>query len=320
MLNQKEKINLFFACDDNYVPFLAVSLWSIQKNMSPENNYRAIVLHADNISLDNQEKLTLRFSKPNFEIVFKNIRPEVEQFSEKLHTRDYYSKATYYRLLIPNLYPELDKVLYLDSDTLALDDIAKLYDTDLGNNFVGAIHDGAVESVPPFQEYVVNTIGCDTQEDYFNAGVLLMNLKKMREIDFENKFLDLLSKVTFDVAQDQDYLNAICKNKVAKIDFCWDVMPFENLKRDPKDIKLIHYNLSFKPWHKDGVLYEDIFWDYAHDCGYFEDIMDIKRNYPAELIAKADAETVNLIANAKSQADNAVRNAEIRRIIKEIMS
>ncbi|MGN1222329.1 MAG: glycosyltransferase family 8 protein, partial [Christensenellales bacterium] len=181
MLNQKEKINLFFACDDNYVPFLAVSLWSIQKNMSPENNYRAIVLHADNISLDNQEKLTLRFSKPNFQIVFQNIRPEVEQFSEKLHTRDYYSKATYYRLLIPNLYPELDKVLDLDSDTVALDDIAKLYNTDLGNNFVGAIHDGAVESVPPFQEYVVNTIGCVTQEDHFNAGVLLMYLKKIRE-------------------------------------------------------------------------------------------------------------------------------------------
>ena len=248
MLNQTKRVDLFFACDDNYIPFLSVALSSIQKHMSPQNNYRAVILYANNINLDNQEKITLKYSKPNFEIIFRNIHSEIEHFSESLHTRDYYSKATYYRLLIPNLYPNIDKALYLDSDILVLDDIANLYNTNLEDNLVGAIHDGAVETIGPFQDYVVNTIGCKTQQDYFNAGVLLMNLEKMREIDFENKFLKLLSRVTFNVAQDQDYLNVICKDRVAKIDFKWDVMPFENLKQDLQDIKLIHYNLSSKPW------------------------------------------------------------------------
>ena len=313
------KINLFFACDDNYVPFMAVTISSIQKYMSPENNYRVIVMHAGNISLENQEKLTLKYTKPNFEIKFHDITNEVERIAELLHTRDYYSKATYYRLLIPNLYPQMDKALYIDSDIVVLDDIANLFNTDLGENYVGAIHDGAVETVPPFQEYVCNVIGCEKQEDYFNAGVLLMNLKKMREVDFENKFLSLLSRVKFDVAQDQDYLNAICCNKVKHIDAGWNTMPIESLEIDPNDVKLIHYNLSFKPWHKDGILYGDIFWDHAKDVDYYNIILNIKRNYPKEKIEKADNETNNLIANAKQQAENHVRNSEIRKIIIEIM-
>ena len=319
MLNPKSKVNLFFACDDNYVPFMAVTISSIQKYMSPQNSYRIIIMHANNISLENQEKLTLKYSKPNFEIKFHNIESEVERIAEKLHTRDYYSKATYYRLLIPNLYPDMDKALYIDSDTLVLDDIAKLFDCDLGENYVGAIHDGAVETVPPFQEYVKNVIGCNCQEDYFNAGVLLMNLKKMREIDFENKFLTLLTKVKFDVAQDQDYLNALCCNKVKKLDPAWNVMPIEQLKRDPKDIKLIHYNLSFKPWHKDGILYGDLFWDHAKDVDYYDIILNIKTNYPKEKIQKADDETKNLIQNAYLQSQDKTRNLQIKNIIAEIM-
>lgn len=319
LTNPNSKVNLFFACDDNYVPFMAVTIRSIQKYMSKENNYRVIIMHAGNISEENQEKLTLKYTKPNFEIKFHDIRNEVERIAELLHTRDYYSKATYYRLLIPNLYRNMDKALYIDSDTIVLDDIAKLFETELGENYVGAIHDGAVETVPPFQEYVKNVIGCNKQEDYFNAGVLLMNLKKMREIDFENKFLKLLSRIKFDVAQDQDYLNAICCNKVAHLDPAWNVMPIESLKRDLSDCKLIHYNLSFKPWHKDGILYGEAFWDIAKDVDYYDTIINIKQNYPKEKIEKADLETANLIANALSQSQDVARNIEIRKIIAEIM-
>lgn len=319
LTNSKPKVNLFFACDDNYVPFMAVTISSIQKYMSPENNYRVVVMHANNISLENQEKLTLKYTKPNFEIKFHNIEGEVARIAEKLHTRDYYSKATYYRMLIPNLYKDMEKALYIDSDTLVLDDIAKLFETPLEENLVGAIHDGAVETVPPFQDYVKNVVGVNKQEDYFNAGVLLMNLKKMREIDFENKFLTLLGKVKFDVAQDQDYLNAICCNKVKHIDSCWNAMPIEQLKKDPKDLKIIHYNLAFKPWHKDGVLYGDLFWNHAKDVDYYDVIVNIKNNYPKEKIEKSDNETINLIANAQQQAQNVLRNLEIRKIIAAIM-
>ena len=316
----KSKVNLFFACDDNYIPFLAVTLQSIIKYISQEEFYNVVVLHANNISESNQERILVKFSRPNFEIRFHNIASDVERLAERLHTRDYYSKATYYRMFIPNLYPELNKALYLDCDIVLLDDVAKLYHTELGENLVGAVHDGAVETVKEFQHYVINTIGVDSQEDYFNAGVLLMNVKKMREIDFESKFFSLLSQVKFDVAQDQDYLNAICCNQVKKLDYAWDVMPFENLKRDLCDIKLIHYNLSFKPWHKDGVLYEDIFWDYAKDVEFYDDIQNIKRCYPQELIELAEKQTVNLIINAKAQADDYERNNEIKRIIREIMA
>ncbi len=315
----EQRVNLFFACDDNYIPFLAVTLNSIVKKISPSEFYRAIVLHANNICASNQVRIISSFTRPNFEIKFHDITNEVEDFASKLHTRDYYSKATYYRLFIPNLYPNIDKALYLDCDIVLLDDVAKLFHTDLGDNLVGATHDGAVETVKPFQDYVVNTIGVDRQEDYFNAGVLLMNTKKMREINFENKFCSLLSQVVFDVAQDQDYLNAICRNKVKRLDYAWDVMPFENLRLDVSEIKLIHYNLSFKPWHRSGVLYEDIFWDLAQDVDYYEEILNIKRNYPQELIELAEKQTQNLIQSTVVQSQDVHRNERIRKIIIKIM-
>ena len=320
LTNSKPKVNLFFACDDNYVPFMAVTISSIQKYMSPENNYCVNVLHGGNISLENQERLTLKYTKPNFEIKFKNIQKEIDEISDLLTTRDYYSKAIWYRLLIPTLYPELNKALYMDSDILVLDDIAKLFNTDLGETLVGAVHDGAVETVQPFQEYVRNVVGCKKQEDYFNSGVLLMNLKKMREIDFQNKFLSLISQVQFDVAPDQDCLNAICCNQVTYLPYSWNAMPFENLKMHPSEINIIHYNLDLKPWKRDGILYSDIFWDHAKDVEHYYDIiLNIKRNYPAEKIAEAEKQTLNLIENTKKQAANFVRNLQIKNIIAKIM-
>ena len=85
--------------------------------------------------------------------------------------------------------------------------------------------------------------------------ILSMNLKKLREIGFEDIFLKLISAVKFDVAQDQDYLNVICKGHVKFIDETWDQMPIPVDVPRPKVPALIHYNLSFKPWHVDNILY-----------------------------------------------------------------
>lgn len=310
-------ISIFFSCDDNYIPFLVVSLSSIIENASKNYNYDIYVLHSNNISKENQEKIFKEYSKDNFNVNFVDITSKIESFSTKLHTRDYYSKSTYYRLFIPNLYPNLDKALYLDSDIVVLGDISKLFNTDLGNNYVGAIPDHAVSKVPEFISYVKNRIGVKSEKEYFNAGILLMNLKKLREINFEDLFITLLSKITFNVAQDQDYLNSICKGNVTFIDPSWNVMPIPN---DLKEINLIHYNLSYKPWHADNILYEDIFWNQAKKTSYYDTIVNIKNNYSQEDVEKSNLQTVNLIRLAGEQAEDKEENERIKSIVNSIFS
>jgi len=319
MTTTKNDVNLFFSCDEGYMPFLAVALESIRANSSREYNYVIKVLHTNTIKFVTQERFLREYNKGNFDLEFVDITNHIKPIYSRLHTRDYYSKSTYYRLFIPTLYPEMDKALYLDADIVILGDVSELYRTDLGNNLVGGVHDQSVGLIPEFQAYVVNKINCAKQEDYFNAGVLLMNLAELRKFDFQNKFIELLSKITFNVAQDQDYLNTICKGRVAKIDSAWDVMPLPGTERPAKELKLIHYNLAFKPWHTE-TLYEKYFWKYAEKTFYYDEILEIRKNYDANLQTKSSGETTNLVLMAKEQSEETENNQQIAAIVNEVIA
>lgn len=318
--NKNKTIPIVFTCDDKYVPFLAVSLESLEENASRDYKYEIKILHANNICEENQKKLNEKFKKDVFNIEFEDISSYVEMIASKLHTRDYYSKSTYYRLFIPNLYKEYDKVLYLDSDIVVRGDISKLFNTELGNNLVGAIPDEFVQTTPIIYDYVENHIplGKGNHGKYFNAGILLMNSKRLREIDFEGKFIDLLGKVKFQVAQDQDYLNCICRGKVKYISPLWNKLPFPTKIYREKDFKIIHYNLDLKPWQKDGILYEDEFWKYAKKSGFVDEILQVKASFDEEKIAFAAKQTENLIKMIVEQGNDVVDNARIKAIVDSI--
>lgn len=310
----KGEIPIFFSCDDNYIPFLAVTLESLEKNANKNYKYAIKVLHSNTINEENQQRILVEYSVGNFNIEFVDISSYVEKISERLHTRDYYSKSTYYRLFIPNLYPQYSKALYLDSDIVVQGDISKLYNTELNENYVGAIPDEFVQSVKELHSYVLNRVGLPKVSNYFNAGILVMNLKKFREIDFENMFLKLLSHITFTVAQDQDYLNVICNGHVTYLPYNWDKMPI-NDHIPAKDCHIIHYNLDLKPWQADNVNYEDIFWHYAKSSGYYDVIMEVKSKVDSSMRAVKAEQTVNLINVANAQANDTEENARIKRII-----
>ena len=319
MTTTKRDVNLFFTCDENYMPFFSVTLQSIVENSAKENFYNIKVLHSNTIKYETQQKILEKYSKDNFDIEFVDITEQIKPIFSKMHTRDYYSKSTYYRLFIPSLYPDIDKALYLDSDIVILSDVANLYNTELGENYVGAIHDQSVEMITEFQEYVVNRIGCAKQDEYFNAGVLLMNLEKLREINFQDKFIELLNRVTFNVAQDQDYLNTICKGHTLLIDRSWNIMPLPGSEVPEKDINLIHYNLSFKPWHTE-VLYEKFFWKYAKGTDFYDQIYEIRQIYDVNLQEKSAGETTALIKLTKLQADDKAENDRIKAIVDDVLS
>ncbi len=297
---KKNVIPIFFAIDDGYAPFLAVALQTLISNASEDNYYVIKVLYF-NISIENEKKI-LKYKKENIDIEFINIKNHMQSISSKLYTRDYYSKSTYFRLFIPDLFPEYDKALYLDSDIAILSDIANLYNIDIENNLLGVIPDGSVRLIDEFKEYVERVVGVYDYKNYFNAGILVMNLKELRRIDFQEKFIYLLDTIKFRVAQDQDYLNRICKGRVKIIDDSWDKMPFKELYDENQKLNLIHYNLTLKPWHYKDTLYEEYFWEAAKKTEYYDYIVSLLNNYSDEEEEKDKKQFERLIKLCKKEA------------------
>ncbi len=279
-MNNNKEIPIFFAIDDGYTPFLAVALKSLLVNASKDYNYSIKVLHT-NVEEAHKNQIK-KFECENVNVEFVDLSYYIEKVQDKLYTRDYYTNTTYFRLFLPELYPQYDKVLYLDSDIIVVGDISELYNTDMGTNLVAAAPDDIIQTNKVFQDYAELVVGVAKYQHYFNAGVLLMNLDELRKFKFQEKFLYLLGKVKFSVAQDQDYLNRLCKGRTTIVSHDWDVMPYVNNETKEEDIKLIHYNFAYKPWHFEDIVYSEYFWKYAKETEFYEEILEIRNSYTEE--------------------------------------
>lgn len=253
-------VPVFFACDDNYVKYLMVVIRSLIDNSSIAYDYKIYVLHT-NVTEENKNKV-YAMQTSNVFVDFVDVSGELAKIEKKLSVRDYYSLTTYYRIFIADMFPQYDKVIYLDSDIVLNRDIADMYKYNLGTNYVGATRDYLVANTDLFGDYVENVLGI-SRSAYFNAGVLIINAKAYRKNHLKRQFVDLLNTYTFVVAQDQDYLNVLCRDKILWIDSKWNVQMSEPAERPYNKIGLVHYNFAQKPWHVKTGKYADLFWKYA---------------------------------------------------------
>ena len=247
-----------------------------------------------------------KISNEKFKIDFIYMKDEFKLITNRIENcyvrLDYFTLTIFFRLLIPDMFPEYDKGIYIDSDVVVPGDISELYNTELGNNLLGVCNDISILNIKTFTDYVENAVGVSKYK-YFNSGVLLMNLKELRDRGFSNKFFELLDKYHFDcVAPDQDYLNAICKDRVVYLDEAWDAMPAEG-RELIKNPKIIHYNLNDKPWQYDNIQYEEYFWKYAKMTDLYDEIVKFKNNYSDEK-KKADSEGLNLLLKKAIEIPN----------------
>lgn len=295
---KKHEIPIFFACDDNYIPFLGTALHTLIKNASSEYHYKIIVL-SGGINAHNQKRIKA-LETDNMDVTFYDMNALIAKYHQNLsyRLRDYYSVAIYYRMFIPTLFKEYDKAIYLDADLILVGDISELYNIDIEGKLVGAINDRLVLDVPEFAAYATNAVGVAAHE-YFNSGVLVMNLKKFREDDIESKFLHLLETYNFDsVCPDQDYLNVLCRNDKVLLPIGWNKMPLPDPEFNYDTLKLLHYNSFEKPWHHDRVLYSKEFWEAALTSPFYEDLLRIKKSVDAAHLAKEEKGVQGLFAKA----------------------
>lgn len=295
----KELIPIFFATDDRYVPFLCVALNSLITNSSPKNDYKIHVL-IDTLSEENK-KILRDMQTDSVSVDFHSVTAKLQGICKRLHIRDYYSKATYYRFFIPEMFPEYNRGVYLDCDIVITDDIAKLYHAPLGNNLVAAAHEEVMTDIEVFGVYSEKVLGVPRNE-YFNAGILTMNLAKMREEKIEEQFASLLGKRTYRVAQDQDYLNVICYRKATLLSTNWNKtpMPYANRNKIPK---IAHYKINFKPWRYDNIPYAELFWKYAENTHFYADLLEQKATYTAEEKLRDTLQYEGLVSLAISEVE-----------------
>ena len=148
------------------------------------------------------------------------------------------------------------------------------------------------------------------REVYFNAGILVMNLDVMRRENLQEQFANLLEKVTYRVAQDQDYLNVICYGKTVILDKTWNRTPMPCADRSVTP-KIAHYKINFKPWKFDDLPYGELFWQYAKNTDHFDSIMSAKESYGEENKLRDKKQYEDLVRLALSEIDEKEREQEI---------
>ena len=189
-------IPIFFTIDDAFAPFASVAIKSLLDNAS-QNYFYHIHIVNNGLSEENITKI-LELETSYSKIMFNNMDERLKAITDKKGTRlreDYFSLAIFFRIFIPDCFKEYDKALYIDADTIILDDISKLYNTDLESNYIGGCVDTSCFGIKDITNYFTNGVGVDYRE-YINSGVILFDMKTLRDKGFADKFLYLFNKYT----------------------------------------------------------------------------------------------------------------------------
>ncbi len=293
-------IPIFYACDDAFVKYTIVSLHSMIANASKDYHYIVHILHTE-ITEETMKKV-YELANDNFEIRFVDMTEYLRSISDKLPLRDYYSKTTYYRLFIAEMFQEYDKTIYIDSDTIVQGDISKLYRINIKDAYVGACHEQAMIQIDEYGTYVEKVVGV-SRYNFFNAGLLLINCEQFRLHFVLDKFVDWLHYYNFVVTQDEDYLNLICKDHVYWIDQRWNTEVFCEVAYPIEQANMLHYIMTAKPWHYADCKHADIFWKYAKQTSVYNDMLEELNSYTDEQKARDTEVLENLLKLAVKETE-----------------
>ena len=241
-------MNIFFCVNNAYAEQLLVTIISILENNNMERN---IVFHVLSSDFSDKNKTIFKDTLKkyqNFKIKYINIDiKHFDNFDLKNNIK-YISVETYYRYIIADIAPNLNKALYLDADLVVNGNLNELYDIDLENNYCAGVKDKFIEET----DYK-NTLGLSPNETYINAGVLLLNLSRMRKDNVSEKLLSNTNKLAEQIEyQDQDIINITFRGQIKEVDSRYNFTG-SNVIREKSKIKeaiIIHYTGPIKPWNE----------------------------------------------------------------------
>lgn len=277
----RKNIPVIFVTNDNYAPLLGVALTSLILNCSPNYCYKIFVLY-DKFSSTNLQKLSM-FSAENIEMTFIDISNITAEFKNSWSVTGHLSEECYYRLFIPQIITDYSKCLYLDCDVIINVDIAKLYEEDISSFYFGAVIDNWEE-----QQWLQNLRKFNPGlHQYFNDGILVMNLEKFRNSNLRARIGELLLSGKKFPGHEQDILNIVCNGNIRELPATWNCMwqfmakegyKFASRKTCASFFEafakpsIVHFNSDIKPWHKNDGYFAPMFWNYAKRSPYFSNL------------------------------------------------
>lgn len=292
----ENNVAIAVSCNEYYMPILGVMLYSLLENTTVEYNYDILVMR--NIP-EFDSTGALRYTDMLKRMVgrYNNVNIRFVDISGLIGDKDFFVRGnftpeTYFRLFLPQILTNYEKILYMDADMIVCHDISELYSQDLAGNLLGAVRDPIISGSnksPMYNKHGdMEKLGIRNIYDYFQAGVLLIDIQKISENGLCEKMIEYAATHDCDLV-DQDVLNLFCQGRVKFIDNKWNVdvntiamkiVPYapaamwREYKCNRENAYIYHFAGADKPWNDPGLDKADIFWNVARKTPFYEIILE----------------------------------------------
>lgn len=288
-------IPIVLAADHNYSFYLKVLVGSLITSAKPETNYRIIIITDEIFNAELLDPLSKRFNNFSLQI----IRFSNENFSgAKIYNKGL-SMYTYCRLFIPEILYNYDKCIYIDTDTLVTDDLSIMYEKNIDEFYLAGVKDYGLQT-GGYENTALCRLKIPSMQKYVNAGVLLLNLKKIRNEKINSFFMQCIGKEW--MFEDQDIINKCCYEKIDFLPVRYNVLyryykrscfwnagfyPEEDMIIAQEKPAIIHFTgRDMKPWKFIRSRAAVKWWDVAEDVltkEEFENIYKCAESFDMEM-------------------------------------
>lgn len=272
-----QKIPIFISSDDNYSPYLATCIASICHNTKEYVDCYVLDGGITESNLSKINNLTKKFKNLAINFIKIDLQKEFDSIDCKIGA-EYITMSAYNRFLIPKLKPDLKKAIYIDADTILLNDIASLYNEDISPYTIGAIWN-------PGREYYNNDTKVPMEMSnnfkYFNSGVLLIDIEKWNQentlfelFEIEKKYKNVI------LHGDETILNKHFDEKYKILSLKYNYTEWDNTFNEKiQDVCIWHFITKLKPWmvpeNYNSPYYHKIkeFWYYAKMTDFYAEMI-----------------------------------------------
>lgn len=295
---ERDNIGVVFSTNETFIPYLGIAVYSLIQNANANYNYDIIVLSSGIPDAAFAKVVALADGRANVSIRLYDTTPLINSIPKELfHVEGYVPVETYNKCFITEILTGYERCAYLDSDILVLGDVQELHDIDLEGCSIGssvnvanvnAAYCKKVIKGQRFDEYLTNDLGVLDHTKYFQAGVVVLDMKKLYQMDLRSRTLETLRRVPKPIFFDQCIFNSIFYDDVhffsTRWNHVWYMQQYSYLRGSvPEEVffdyasartepKIIHYAGKDKPQSKLGWTLSDHFWKYAYASPFFDDI------------------------------------------------
>lgn len=265
--NNDNALHIVFCTDSDFCGATYIAIYSMLKNYRGDRNIVIYILSSDDYYQQYYERVIEIIDEVSVSFVYISMR---DMYKDVRISNKRISVTTLYRLSIPRVLNGVSRCIYLDSDVIVEGNISELYDIDLDGMMIAAVKDAYI----PYKDYkkMRQVLNIHSMDKYFNAGVLLMDLDRIRTLQLDKKMEDLGSHNNNYPYNDQDVLNIVFNNMVKLIPQKFNMntafLLRVKMSEEYDDIKainpvIIHFIGYVKPWSYPESVGAKLWWKYV---------------------------------------------------------